>query len=73
MGLKEDLKKTVDNVKDAFNEAGHKVNAENEQAKRDLAGDALTPAETVKSVANQAKEESLAGMDRAKQAIRNNS
>ncbi len=72
MGLKEDLKKTVDNVKDAFNEAGHKVNAENEQAKRELAGDAMTPGEKVASVANQAKEESLAGMDRAKQAVRSN-
>jgi hypothetical protein len=72
MGMKEELKKTVDNVKDAFNEAGHKANADAEQAERDLAGDTLTPAEQVRSVANQAKEETLAGVDRAKQTIRNN-
>ena len=72
MGLKEDLRKTVDNVKDAFNEAGHKANADAEQAKRDLAGDALTPGERVGSVANQAKEATLAGVDHAKQDLRNN-
>ena len=72
MGLKEDLKKTVDNVKDAFNEAGHKANADAEQTERDLGGDALTPGEKVRSVANQAKEETLAGVDRAKQDIRSN-
>jgi hypothetical protein len=72
MGIKEELKKTVDNVKDAFNEAGHKANADAEQTERDLAGDALTPGEQVRSVANQAKEETLAGVDRAKQTIRNN-
>ncbi len=72
MGLKEDLRKTVDNVKDAFNEAGHKANAEAEQTERDLGGDALTPGEKVRSVANQAKEETLAGIDRAKQDIRSN-
>jgi hypothetical protein len=32
----------------------------------------LTPGEQVRSVANQAKEETLAGVDRAKQTIRNN-
>jgi hypothetical protein len=72
MGLKDDIQKTVDNVKDAFAEAGHKANADSEQAKRDLAGGALTPGEQAKSIANQAKEETLAGVDRAKQAVRNN-
>jgi hypothetical protein len=72
MGIKEDLRKTIDNVKDAFSEAGHKANADAEQTERDLGGDALTPGEKVRSVANQAKEETLAGIDRAKQEIRKN-
>jgi hypothetical protein len=72
MGIKEEFQKTVADVKDAFNEAGHKANADAEQTERDLAGDALTPGEQVRSVANQAKEETLAGVDHAKQSIRNN-
>jgi hypothetical protein len=72
MGIKEDLRKTIDNVKDAFGEAAHKANADTEQTERDLSGDALTPGEKVRSVANQAKEETLAGIDHAKREIRNN-
>ncbi len=70
MGIKEDLRKTIDNVKDAFSAAGHKANADAEQTERDLDGDTLTPQEKVRSVANQAKEETLAAIDRAKQDIR---
>jgi len=72
MGIKEDIRKKVADVKDAFSEAGHKANAEAEQTERDLAGGELTPGEQVRSVANQAKEETLAGVDRAKRNIRDN-
>ena len=62
----------VDNVKDAANEAMHRTAAQAEQTKREVAGDTLTPGEQVSSVATQVKEETLAQVDSAKQAIRNN-
>jgi len=43
MGLKDTVDKAIDNVKDATNEAAHRGTAAAEQAKRDVAGDALTP------------------------------
>ncbi len=72
MGLKDELNKTVENVKDAFREAGHRSAAEAEQAERDVNGDLLTPGEKVASVANQTKHEVLAGVDKAKIDVRNN-
>ena len=56
MGIGDELNKIVNNVKDAVSEAGHKSAAEGEQAKRDVAGDAMTPGEKAGSMANQAKE-----------------
>jgi len=72
MGLKEDLKKGVDNVKDAFDEAGHKANAETERETREVAGDVMTPAEKIRSFGNEVKEETLAGFDHAKRDVREN-
>ncbi|GAC1500630.1 MAG: hypothetical protein NVS1B2_25310 [Vulcanimicrobiaceae bacterium] len=37
------MEKTVGDVSDALSEAGHKTNAESEHAKRNVAGDAMTP------------------------------
>ncbi len=73
MGLKEDIVKTIDNVKDAISEAGHRGAAEAEQAKRDVAGDELTPGENLASMANQAKHSVAAEVDAAKVDIRSNS
>jgi hypothetical protein len=36
MGLKHEVNKIADNVKDTVNEAGHRSDAEAEQAKRDV-------------------------------------
>jgi hypothetical protein len=72
MGLKEEFVKTVDNVKDAASEAGHRTEAAGEQAKRDIAGDAMTPTEKMGSALNQAKNSVQADLDSAKQDARNN-
>jgi len=71
MGIKDELHKVIDNAADALSEAGHKVNASTEQAKRDAAGDEMSTAEKAKSVLNQGKENVLAEVDRAKQDVRN--
>ncbi len=71
MGLKNELNKVVDNVKDAASEAGHKSAAEGEQAKRDVAGDDMTAGEKAGSMFNQAKNSVQADADSTKQDIRN--
>jgi hypothetical protein len=71
MGLKEEFVKVIDNVRDAVSEAGHRTDAEAEQAKRDVAGDAMTPGEHIESIANQAKHTVAAEVDSAKQDLRN--
>jgi hypothetical protein len=48
MGLKEEFVKTVDNVKDAASEAGHRTEAAGEQAKRDIAGDVQADLDSAK-------------------------
>lgn len=77
MGFKDELDKGVDavkkaaeNAKDAISEAGHRTAAEGEEAKRDLAGDEMTPGEKLGSVVNQAKESTLADVDRVKRDVR---
>lgn len=67
----DNVKKGIENVKDAISEAGHRSAAEGEQAKRDLHGDEMTTSEKIGSVANQAKEATQAEIDAAKQKARN--
>lgn len=71
MGIKDELKKTIDNVADTFSEAGHRTNAEAERTDREIAGDTLTPGEKLGSVANEGKEGVLADIDKAKRDFRN--
>jgi len=54
MSLKDNLEKAVDNVKDAFKEGEHRGAAEGERAKRDVAGDAMTPGEKLGSAVKEA-------------------
>lgn len=72
MGLKDEFNKVVDNVKDAASEASHRSAAEGEQAKRDVAGDAMTPGEKVGSAVNQAKNTVQADVDATKRDARDN-
>ncbi len=71
MGIKDELKKTIDNVADTFSEAGHRTKADAERADREVAGDTMTPGEKLGSVANEGKETVLADVDRAKRDFRN--
>ena len=66
MDIKNDLKNLVGAVKDTVSEAGHKSTAEAEHARRDAAGDTLTPSEKAASLANEAKNNIQAGVDHAK-------
>ena len=77
MGLKDAFEKAAEavkhgaeDVKDFVSEAGHRGAAESEQAKRDVAGDTMTPGEQVGSVLNQGKESLEAGVDHAKRDVR---
>jgi hypothetical protein len=70
MGLKDDVANAVENTKDLLNEKRHDAAAGAEQAKRDIAGEELTPDEVAGSKLNQAKNEIQAGVDRAKREIR---
>jgi gas vesicle protein len=72
MGLKDELKKTIDNVGDAISELGHRGKAEAEQASREAAGDTMTPGEHVGSVLTEGKERVLAEVDRTKREVREN-
>lgn len=73
MGLKDEIKKTVDNAKDAVSEANHRSQAQAEQTKRDVAGDEMTLGEKAGSVVNQAKHSTQAEIDSAKREVRSNS
>jgi hypothetical protein len=72
MNVKETITKAIDNTVDAVSEGKHRGEAAAEQAKRDLAGDTMTPGDKVSSVANQAKNTVQADLDAAKQAARKN-
>jgi hypothetical protein len=79
MALKDDINKlgnkakdAIDNVKDSVNEASHRSAADAEQAKRDLAGDQMTPGEKASSVLNQAKNTIQGDLDAAKREARKN-
>jgi hypothetical protein len=70
MGLKDELNKTIDDVKDAVHEGGHRSEAQAEQAKRDVAGDDMTASEKAASMANQAKNTVQADYDKTKRDLR---
>jgi hypothetical protein len=71
MGLKDEVKKVIDNVKDSLSESAHKTEADGERAKRDLAGDSMTPGEKAGSLLNEAKNNVQGDADAAKRDIRN--
>lgn len=66
----ESLKKAGENIKDAISEAGHRAAAQGEEAKRDIAGDAMSPIDKAGSLLNETKESVLADVDKAKQDLR---
>lgn len=68
--MADQVKKTIDDVKDAVHEAKHRTDADIEKAKRDIAGDEMTTGERVKSVVHEDVERTKADVDKAKRDIR---
>ena len=66
------MKKVGDNIKDAVDETRHREAAEVEREERELNGDVMTPGEKIRSTGREAEHDVLAGVDRAKRAIREN-
>ncbi len=78
MGLKDELTKavdkvkdTVENVKDSASEAMHRVAAEAEQQKRNVVGDKMSPDAKASSMINQAKQTAQGDIDAMKRDDRN--
>jgi len=70
MGLRDDVKRGVDNTADAVDEAKHRAAAEAEKLRRETAGDVMTPGEKAKSAIDEAGHRVAAGVDHLKQDIR---
>ena len=71
MSLKDEFNKVVDNVKDTLHEGAHRSEADAERAKRDVAGDAMTPGEKAGSALNEAGHTVAAEFDATKRDVRN--
>jgi len=78
MGLKDEVTKVVDNVKDAgknvkdeVSEGIHRGTADAEQKKREIAGDQMTTGEKADSIINQEKQTAQADIDAMKRDARN--
>jgi hypothetical protein len=68
--MTDDLKKAVENTKDAAHELEHRTKAGFEHAKRDIAGDTMTTGEKVKSFVDEDVEKTKADIDEAKRKLR---
>ncbi len=64
------ISKAIDDVADTVKEGVHRTAAEGERAKRDVAGDTMTPGERAGSVINEAGDELKAGVERARRNVR---
>jgi uncharacterized protein YjbJ (UPF0337 family) len=64
------VKDTIENVKDAASEAVHRVAAETEQQKRNVAGDSMSTSAKASSMLNQAKQTAQGDIDAMKRDAR---
>jgi hypothetical protein len=71
MGRKDGVNKIVANAKNAASEVTHRVVAKTEEFKREVGKGTMKPTDNLQSIANQAKNEAQAELDRAKRDIRN--
>jgi ElaB/YqjD/DUF883 family membrane-anchored ribosome-binding protein len=71
MSRKDGVNKIVANAKNAASEVTHRVVAKAEELKREAGKRAMKPTDNLRSIANQAKNEVQADIDRAKRDIRN--
>ncbi|HZT11267.1 MAG TPA: hypothetical protein VFA29_00555 [Candidatus Baltobacteraceae bacterium] len=65
-----EIKKTIDDVKDAVKEGIHRGNAAGERDTRAAFGDVMTPGEKASSVTREISEDAKAGVDKAKRTLR---
>lgn len=72
MGLRDDLKRGIDNVADSLDEAKHRTAADADKLDRKASGDAMPAGERVESAVNEAGHRVAAGVDRLKRDVRNN-
>jgi hypothetical protein len=66
----DNLKKAVDDTKDALHEIKHRSEADIEHATRDIAGDEMTTGEKVKSFIHEDVENTKADIDKTKRVVR---
>ena len=64
------VKGTIDDARDAIHEGSHRSAADGERAKREIAGDEMTPGERAGSAVNEAKHRAEAEVDRIKRDLR---
>lgn len=66
----EEVKRGVEDVRDAASEALHHSAAEAEHERREAAGDTMTPGEKAASAMDEAKERIEEGVDKTKRSVR---
>jgi hypothetical protein len=71
MSIKNEIKDTVKNARDAANETLHRSTADAEHVRREVDGDEMTLGEKAKSGANELKNRLQAEADKAKREARN--
>jgi hypothetical protein len=71
MSRKDGVNKIVANAKNAASEVTHRVTAKAEELKREAGKRTMKPTDNLHSIANQAKNEAQADIDRAKRDYRN--
>lgn len=64
------VKRAVDDVKDSVHEGAHRSAADAERARREVAGDAMSPGERAGSIADEAKHRAQAEIDAIKRDLR---
>jgi hypothetical protein len=73
MSIKDKAVQIADDAKDALSEAAHRSAAAVEHAKRDVAGQTMSPVEKASSAINEAKNNVQANVDKAKRDLRDGS
>lgn len=68
--MSNEVKKIVNDARDAVKETVHRSNADAEHETRDEMGSLMTPGEKAGSAAREVSEEAKAEMDRAKRKLR---
>ena len=68
--MSDEIEKALKNTGDALKEGGHRLEAEGERGKREIAGDAMTPGEKLGSVGKEIVADGKAEVDKLKRETR---